>query len=468
MIPIRVLQNRNVALFGLGRSGLAAARALGAGGADVAAWDDNEVARANALTQGLKLVDLTKAEWGAFAALVLAPGVPLTHPEPHWVVNRAREAGVEIIGDTELFFRELAACRSGAKLIAITGTNGKSTTAALVAHILREAGRDVALGGNIGTAVLDLPELDDERIYVIEFSSFQIDLTPGMAADAAALLNITPDHLDRHGTLEAYAAVKARVFSGIGPEGTAVISVDDTYCQAITDGLDMATQVRISAERPLDDGLYVADGILYAGEGGEAQAIVDLAPALSLRGRHNWQNAAVAMALARAMGLGDAEIARGLLSFPGLAHRMEEVGRLDGVAFVNDSKATNAEAAAMALASYDEIYWIAGGRAKDGGIEGLAPYFPKIVKAYLIGEAAENFAETLGTRVPHEFCGTTEVAVAAAARDATGGQTTDSTVVFAPACASFDQFPNFEVRGDAFREAVARLEGVAMRQREAA
>lgn len=469
MIPIRVFEGREVAVFGLGLSGRAAARALQAGGAVVSAWDDGADARQAAAAAGLPLVDLAAADWSAFAALVLAPGVPLTHPEPHWTVRKAKDAGVEIIGDTELFFRERARERSAAKVVAITGTNGKSTTAALTAHVLRTAGLKTALGGNIGTAMLELDPLGDDMTYVIEFSSYQIDLTPTLKANAAALLNITPDHLDRHGTFENYAQVKAQIFSGLGPGDRAVVSIDDDPCRAIADKLTGSFEVvQISTLHDVAHGVTARDGALVETVDGKSGPPIDIAGTASLRGAHNWQNAAVAFALARGLGLDAAEIAVGLRSFPGLAHRMEEVGRRGRVVFVNDSKATNTDAAAKALASFDSIYWIAGGRAKTDGLAGLETYFSHIARAYLIGEAAEPFAETLSGQVDAVVAGTVEQAVRAAANDAEASAAPEPAVLFSPACASFDQYPNFEVRGDAFRAAVAALDGITMHVREAA
>lgn len=463
MIPVTVFKGRRVALFGLGLSGLAAARALRAGGGEVAAWDDNEASRDAAAGEGIAVTDLREADWSGFAALVLAPGVPLTHPEPHWTVKKARAAGVEIIGDTELFFRQRAAEGSKARVAAITGTNGKSTTAALTAHVLRHAGLPAQLGGNIGTAILDLDPLADANVYVVEFSSYQIDLTPSLAADAAALLNITPDHLDRHGSIENYAAVKARIFSGLGAPGTAVIGVDDDYCRAIADTLRGPYSVcRISVEGGVDNGVYARDGELIEIRDGVEQPPVSLAGIVALRGAHNAQNAAATLALARGLGLDARTIAGGFASFPGLEHRMQQVGRVGRVLFINDSKGTNADAAAHALASFNPVYWIAGGLAKAGGIDSLAEYFPRIERAYLIGEAAEQFARTLEGKVDYVLSGTLDAAVAQAALDASKSDAGEPAVLLSPACASFDQYRSFMARGDAFREAVARLSGVAM------
>jgi UDP-N-acetylmuramoylalanine--D-glutamate ligase len=461
MIPVTIFSGRPVAVFGLGLSGIASARALAAGGAEVLAWDDGEPARAKAEAAGVAVREVTDADWSRLAAVVLAPGIPLTHPVPHWAVERAREHGVEVIGDTELFFRERAKLSSRAQVVAITGTNGKSTTTALTAHLLGNAGRHVELGGNIGRAVLDLAPFADDRIYVLELSSYQIDLTPSLAPNAAALINITPDHLDRHGSIEAYAAIKARIFDGLPASGTAVIGVDDAYSRGIADGPRGPFAVkRIAVGQAVETGVFADKAVLIEMDGGVEQARVDLAGIGSLRGAHNWQNAAVAYALARAQGLDAGTIAAGLASFGGLAHRMEQVARAGSVLFINDSKATNADAAGKALASFDTIYWIIGGRPKAGGLAGLEPYFRKIARAYLIGEAADEFAGQLGEAVEHVHCGTLDRALALAAADAARSHAKEPVVLLSPACASFDQFPNFEKRGEAFRTIVMGLAGV--------
>lgn len=467
MISIHVFDGETVALFGLGLSGIASAKALSAGGARVLAWDDAEASRTAAASQGIEITNLKEVDWASCAALILAPGVPLTHPEPHWSVQKAHEANVEIIGDTELFFRERKRLGSKARVVAITGTNGKSTTAALTAHVLKSGGLNASLGGNIGTAILDLPPFSDDQIYVIEFSSYQIDLNPGLEADAAALLNITPDHLDRHGTLDNYAAIKARVFSGLKQGGLAVIGIDDALCQTIAGTLAGPFDVaRVSVHNPVETGVSASDGVLREFSKSTERASLELAGIGSLRGEHNAQNAAVCFALARAMGLDTHAIARGLKSFPGLEHRMEEVGRLGKVLFINDSKGTNADAAAHALASFSDIFWIAGGLAKTGGIESLKEFFPHIVHAYLIGEAAQDFARTLLGHVEYTICGTLDKAVAAAAVDAARSEKQEPAVLLSPACASFDQFRSFAVRGDAFKAEVAGLDGIVMRESE--
>ncbi len=459
MIEARSFAGKSAAVFGLGMSGIAAAKSLLAGGAKVLVWDDGERGREAALAAGLPLSDLHGTDWRALDALVLAPGVPLTHPEPHWTVKAARAHGVEIIGDTEIFIRERKASGAAAKVIAITGTNGKSTTTALTHHLLSSIGLDAVPGGNIGKAVLDLPPFADGRYYVIEFSSFQLDLTPSLDADAAILLNVTPDHLDRHGNLENYAAVKETVFK---QARAAVIGADDGFCGAIAErAIAQGVQTfRISANHAVNTGVYAEGSELFEVKDGAIQNRASLKGIGSLRGAHNAQNASAALAACRSLGLPWDKLAAALASFPGLAHRMEVVRRIGRVLFVNDSKATNAEAAERALLSFSNIYWIAGGKAKEGGIASLAPHFPKIKKAYLIGQAAEDFAATLSGSVPFALAKTLDRAVAEAAADAgaaAADETDEAVVLLSPACASYDQFANFEVRGDAFRALAGAL-----------
>ena len=460
MIPVTIFSGGDVAVLGLGLSGIASARALEAGGANVFAWDDKEKGRTEALGAGLVLTDLSSIHWSRFAALVLAPGIPLTHPEPHWAVKKARDAGVEVIGDIELFFRERAKHKAPGKIVVITGTNGKSTTTTLTAHLLEAIGKRVALGGNIGKAVLDLEPFAPDLTYVIELSSFQIDLAASVAPDAAALLNITPDHLDRHGTLENYARIKAQVFAKLGPGATAVVGVDDEPSRAVADALKGPFAVkRVAVGRPVKTGVWADQGVLHEVKEDKELAQVDLAGIGSLRGAHNWQNAAFAYALARSQGISATAISQGLQSFAGLSHRMEQVAKRGKVLFVNDSKATNADAAGKALASFTDIYWIIGGRPKEGGLAGLEPLFPRIVRAYLIGEAADAFARQLGSAVAHTYCGKLDQAVATAAADAGRSSAKEPVVLLSPACASYDQFANFEKRGEAFRAIVMSLDG---------
>ncbi len=458
MIPARSFDGKRVALFGLGGSGMATAQALVAGGATVLAWDDNPESVAKAAAAGIVTGDLRAADWAAYSAFVLSPGVPLTHPKPHWSVDLARAAGVEIIGDIELFVRERMALSQKAPFIAITGTNGKSTTTALTAHILASAGRDKQMGGNIGRAVMTLDPPRDDRFYVVECSSYQIDLSPSINPTAGILLNLTPDHLDRHGTMQHYASIKERLVAG---SDAAIIGVDDSYCAQIADRLERAGKdvVRISKRLPLTDGLFADGTDLMEAVHGRYERIGFLEGIGSLRGQHNAQNALAAVAACLKVGLDLGEIQAGLESFPGLAHRMEQVGRKGRVLFVNDSKATNADAAAPALSSFPRIYWIAGGLPKEGGIEPLRSFFPRIAKAYLIGEAAPAFAATLGEASPYEISGTLAAAVEHAAADAAGDEA-ETVVLLSPACASFDQFRNFEVRGEAFRQAVSAIPGI--------
>jgi len=461
MITVTTLAGKKVALFGLGGSGFATARALKLGGAEVTAWDDNPDSVTKAAAEGIHTADLRSIDWSAQSLFVLSPGVPLTHPKPHWTVDLARAAGVDIVGDVELFVRERRSHAPDCPFIAITGTNGKSTTTALIAHILKSSGRDTQLGGNIGTAVLTLEPPKDGRFYVVECSSYQIDLAPTLNPSAGILLNLTPDHLDRHGTMQHYADVKERLVAG---SDVAVIGVDDSHSEMIADRIERAggKVTRISRRHALPYGIYAEGTKLILASGGATRPIADLDGIQTLRGSHNAQNATAAVAACLAVGVSEEEIRAGLVSFPGLKHRMQPVGHRGNVVFVNDSKATNADAAAPALSSYDRIYWIAGGLPKAGGITTLTPFFPRIAKAYLIGEAAAEFAATLGEAVPYEISGTLERAVAHAAADAEKDESGPLAVMLSPACASFDQYKNFEVRGDAFVSHVAALDGITM------
>jgi UDP-N-acetylmuramoylalanine--D-glutamate ligase len=461
LIPVRGFEGKTVAVFGLARTGLAAARALLAGGAEVAVWDERAQGLASAQAEGLEIVDLSVAEWSRFDALMLSPGVPLTHPEPHWTVRMARQAGVEILGDIELFARtvNLAPAHKRPRIVAITGTNGKSTTTALVGHLCAQAGRDTRVGGNIGVGVLDLPDMHGGAVYVLELSSYQLDLTSSLKPDVSILLNISPDHLDRHGGMEGYVAAKRRILMNQDQGDIAVIGVDDPWgqrlCTEVT-ASNRRTTVPVSASKAIGRGVYALQGMLYDATGDRAVQVADLNRARSLPGRHNWQNAAAAYAAVRGLGAPASEIAEGLLSFPGLAHRMETVAHFRGVRFVNDSKATNSDAARQALSSYPKVYWIAGGRAKDGGIDSLADLFPRIKRAYLIGEAAGEFAGALEGQAPYMDCRDLRSAVAQAFADAQASGE-GGIVLLSPACASFDQFADFEARGEAFRSAVLEL-----------
>ena len=462
MIPVTTFKGKTVAVFGLGNSGLLAARALKEGSAEVIAFDDDEKKIQEARTAGLNAQDLRNLDWSNAAALVLAPGVPLTHPKPHWAVALARKANVEVIGDIELFCRERAKSGAACPLIAVSGTNGKSTTAALIAHLLKSAGRDAQMGGNIGVPVLALEPFKKNRIYVLEVSSYQIDLAPSLRPTVGILLNVSEDHLDRHGSMENYAAIKERLPGSVEKNGTAVIGVDDSYSRAAAERVARAGKKveRISVVAAVRDGYYAENSRILHAVGGKAQLVAELAGIGSLRGVHNAQNAACAVAACVALGIDLTAILQGLASFPGLAHRMQQIGRKGNVLFVNDSKATNADSAAKALASFHDIFWIAGGRPKTGGIVSLAEFFPRIRKAYLIGEAAKEFAGTLDGKVPHEMNGILSAAVSAATRDAQASGLKEPVVLLSPACASFDQYPNFEVRGKAFTDIVRAIPNV--------
>ena len=461
-IVVDSLKGRRVAILGLARSGRAAARALAAGGAQILAWDDDPAVRAS-LAAEMPLADLAAADWREISALVLSPGIPHRYPEPHPAVLRARAAGSEIIGDIELLGR----ARPDAGYVGITGTNGKSTTTALIGHILAAAGQRVETGGNLGTAALSLAPLGGEGTYVLELSSFQLELIDRLAFGVAVLLNITPDHLDRHGGMAGYIAAKRRIFAHRSAASTAVVGIDDPICRAIADELRAGPGggpgrvVPISVTGSAPGGVYVERGRLVDATGRHPVEVLDLALAERLPGSHNWQNAAAAYAAARSVGVATEAAADAIRSFPGLAHRQELVDTIDGVRFINDSKATNADATEKALACYEAIYWIVGGLPKAGGITPLAPYFRRLRHAYLIGTATEEFAATLGNSVPFTRCGDLRTATQAAAEQARRDGAPGAVVLLSPACASYDQFANFEARGDEFREMVRELRGAA-------
>lgn len=465
MIVPRSFENQELGVFGLARTGISAVRALLAGGARVCAWDDREDSRRRAAEVGARVQEFESWPWERLTALVLSPGVPLTHPAPHPAVRAAQGAEVEIIGDVELFARELSAGDSEAPLVGVTGTNGKSTTTALIGHILSSCGYMAEVGGNIGRPVLDLNVPGPRTAYVLEVSSYQVELSPGLQPDVAVLTNLSPDHLDRHGSMDNYAAIKTRLLQQTKSGGRVCVGVDDSYSAAIHSRLagGGAETIPVSVGKVLGRGEFVLDGILYDAQASNAAKIVDLRNATRLPGGHNWQNAALAYAATRGLVANRQAIADAIVSFPGLPHRIEDVGRVGKVRFINDSKATNADAAERALKCFDDIFWIAGGRAKEGGISALAPLFSRVRKAYLIGEAAEDFAHTL-SQVPHELCGTLDKAVAAAFRDAQLSNAGAPVVLLSPACASFDQFSDYEQRGDLFRELVRELSNHSMRE----
>ncbi len=460
MIVVRAYEGRRVGVLGMGRSGLAAAGALQAGGAEPVCWDDSEAGRAAGAAAGFEVVDLTRArEWDGIVALIVSPGIPHLYPAPHPAIAHALAAGIPVDNDIGLFFREMAAWEPGADdegdddplVVCVTGSNGKSTTSALIHHILRENGRAAQLGGNIGVGVLDLDYPAADETVVLELSSYQTDLARSLAPDVAVFLNLSDDHLDRHEGRGGYFAAKARLFEAGAPE-RAVIGVAEPEGAYLANRLEGVAEkvVRIGGA----DGWTVSmrKAFLTERQNGRQLAAIDLRAAPALRGAHNGQNACAAYAVCRLMGLGPKQIEKGLTGFPGLPHRLERIAGIAGVTYVNDSKATNADAAEKALLSCDNIRWIAGGVPKAGGIAPLLPLLDRVRKTYLIGEAQDAFAAQLGD-APHALCGTLDAALAAAAADAEEGD----TVLLAPACASFDQFTSFEARGEAFREAVLAM-----------
>lgn len=453
MIKVAGFENQKVAVLGLGRTGNSAALALKLGGAQVFSWDDNPDSRLQAEVHGVPIFDLKEIEWNQISALVLSPGIAATHPD----AMKATQAGVSIICDIEL----LAKTQSEANFIGITGTNGKSTTTWLISHLLKVSHHQVEVGGNIGKAALDLRSLGEDGTYVLELSSYQLERVFTPFLKTAVLLNVTPDHLERHGNMAGYVKAKKRIFDlQTGPKNV-VIGVDDKECLALYEKLlEEKTHmvVPVSVKRPISNGIYVVDGFLIDDREGKAEEILDLKTLSILPGSHNWQNIAVAYAVGCLEGIRREQFVEGLQTFQNLPHRLEEVAILDGIHFINDSKATNSDATAKALACYeDSIFWILGGRAKDNGLEGLEQYFPRIQKAFLIGEAESRFAEFLEGRVPYLRCHDLSAAVQEAYSSAISCQHRPLYVLLSPACASWDQFKDFEHRGDVFKDLVTRL-----------
>ena len=450
MSPFAPFVGQRIAVVGLGRAGLPAAQRLAAWGAEVAVWDDNAPGREAAERAGLAVRDLRAGPFG-FDALLLSPGIPHLLPAPHPIADRARAAGVPILADVEFLFRAVRAAGSAARFIGITGTNGKSTTTALIHHLLTGTGRVSEVGGNLGPAALGLNILGDNGSYTLEMSSYMLERIATIRFNCAVMLNLSHDHLDRHGNMRGYAAAKAQIFARQQAEDLGVLGQDDAFSTAMAPDL-RGRLVPVSGLRRVPGGIW-AEGNVLRDAAGE---IADLRDAPALPGSHNAQNAAAAAAVAFEAGLSRSEVAAGLATFPGLPHRQERVGTLAGVTFVNDSKATNADSAARALASYDRVVWIAGGIAKDGGIETLAPLFPRIARAVLIGRDAPMLAATLAAHgVPHEIAGTLDAALPAAAAAARGGAA--PVVLLSPACASFDQFTGFDARGERFRALVQQM-----------
>lgn len=453
MLALTAYDQQNIALFGLGGSGLSTAKALAKGGARVTCWDDSEDVCKSAAQQGLTVKDLHLIDFTRIDCLVLSPGVPFTHPKPHWSVVLAKSAGIPVIGDIELFDQQRRLSAPDSTLIAITGTNGKSTTTALIAHLLSNAGLPVEMGGNIGRAVCDFDRLDNETYFVVECSSYQIDLAPNLKPNIGVLLNLTPDHLDRHGTMEHYAEVKSRLVKN---SDAAIVGVDDQYCRAIAEALPQGREklIPITVENQLDHGGYTENNHACLRVCETSHPCIDLTGNYALRGKHNGQNTCAALASCVLAGVAPEQFIGGFANFGGLIDRMQPLEKIGNVLVVNDSKGTNADATAFALDSFDTIYWIAGGLAKEGGIQSLSGYFNKIVKAYLIGEAAPSFAQTLEGQVPFEMSGTLETAFHHALNDADIGGEKAPVILLSPACASFDQFPSYAERGRVFRDLV--------------
>ena len=473
MIPVTQYNGHAVAVLGLGRSGLSAARALKAGGATPICWDDNEDSLSAAEAEGFLIANLhAEHVWREheFAALILSPGIPHLYPEPNPIVKLAWGAGVPVDNDVGLFFALFASHWNSLELkdepwpecVAITGSNGKSTTTALVAHILSAAGKNVQMGGNIGRGVLDLEPPEKGMIYVLELSSYQTELARTLSPSIAVFLNFSPDHFDRHGGRGGYFAAKKRLFEKSGIDRM-IIGIDEP------EGRFLANQLRqdadeghpvtaVSVTKPLRGrgwSFFAAEDQLIEWAGDKELAHIPFVDMPALKGVHNQQNACAAFAVCKTLGLTTDEISTGLKTFTGLPHRMEQVGLLGTISFVNDSKATNVESAAKALGAYENIYWIAGGQGKEGGLEGLKEYIPNVTKAYLIGETAPEFASLLD-EAPFEIAETLDRAITLAVQDADADEQ-PSVILLAPACASFDQFPSFEHRGDAFRDQVLAL-----------
>lgn len=459
MIDLSHLKGHRVAVLGLGKSGTAAIRALKAAGVSVAAWDDKVAGRSFAEREGVAIRDFGAEGMGGADLVMLSPGIARSHPRPHPAVARALEAGCRLVGDIDL----LAEALPEAGFLGITGTNGKSTTTALLQHVFAAAGTESEAGGNLGPAALGLRSVGPGGWYVLEVSSYQLETITEVPWSIGVFINISPDHLDRYPDMAGYVAAKKRLLDGIRPGGTAVIGVDDDYSRTVFAGMPTRPEIRaipVSAERAVDGGVFVRDFMLHDATRGEAHTVLDLREAPALPGTHNGQNAACAWAAARTAGVPADILAQAIRTFPGLGHRLQLVGTIGGVRFVNDSKGTNPDAAAKALAAYDTIYWIAGGRPKDGGLEAVDPYLLHVRRAFLIGEAAAKFAAHLEGRVPYQRCTDLDAAIGAAYQAARADGAAGAVVLMSPACASFDQFANFEARGDAF---IASVKGLQVR-----
>jgi UDP-N-acetylmuramoylalanine--D-glutamate ligase len=456
MIPLSAFKGQTFVVVGLGKSGTGAVHALSAAGAKVLAWDDQPEARA--ALGSMALATPEAIDWATVDAVIWSPGIAHTLPRPHPIATAARAANVPLICDVDLLARAKPECT----FVCITGTNGKSTTTSLIAHILAESGRPTAVGGNLGTPALEMDDLGRGGIYVLELSSYQLELVPSLKPDVAVHLNISPDHLDRHGNLAGYVQAKLHLFDHAAKDAVAVVVIDDPDSRAIAELVAERPDWRllpVATEAVVERGVYARGGHIIDATHGTPEHILDLAEVPVLTGRHNAQNAAAAYAAVRAVGVSLADAVAGIRTFPGLAHRQERVAEFRNVLYINDSKATNADATEKALVAYDTLFWILGGQPKAGGIEPLKRYFPRVIKAYLIGDAANAFAATIGTDIAIEQCGTLDVATRLAGAEAEAFAVAHPgsrpVVMLSPACASWDQFKSFEHRGDVFRDLVA-------------
>ncbi|MEE2694552.1 MAG: UDP-N-acetylmuramoyl-L-alanine--D-glutamate ligase [Pseudomonadota bacterium] len=455
MIDVRKYSGRNVGVLGLGATGISAVESLTGSGAYVSAWDDSSQRCRLATGRGFSIVNFGQEGVGHLHFLLVSPGIPLVYPKPHPVIELARQEGVQIISDVELLQE---ACPT-ANYIGVTGTNGKSTVTALLAHLIRKGGKVAEVGGNFGSPVLGLEMLGSDGTYVLELSSYQLDLARNVFFDIAIWTNLSPDHLERHGSLDGYICAKKNIFKGSG--GFAVVGVDDKISQDVFHELVSRNDrvvVPVSVERSVKRGISVVNGILYDTMDSLPGFVMDVTKLAELPGSHNWHNIAIAYAAARLMGLSRDAVSGSVSSYTGLPHRMEKVGLINGVTYINDSKATNMVAAAKALACYDKIYWIMGGRAKEIAIGEVDELLSRVLRIYTIGESGAEFEKSFRERLHVRNSGTLVKAFSDATKDVMSDGDDGGVVLLSPACASFDQFENFEARGEAFRKLVAKLQ----------
>ena len=462
MLTSSLFDHKPIAVLGLGKSGLAASKRLQDADIDVWAWDEHPDRRAQAKEQGITLIDLHHQPLDPVAALVLSPGIAHLGSQSHPVARRAKEGQIEIISDIEILGRAYP----DRPFLGVTGTNGKSTTTSLIGHLMTKAGYRVSVGGNIGIPALSLCDPGPQGWYVLELSSFQLERISTLRFDIAILLNITPDHLDRHGSMVAYIEAKRRIFApSLGPQ-IAIIGIDDPYCHQLRDDLVAAHHwhvIPISMQETVSNGIRVCGHHLIDARTIDDRISIDLSDIPTLPGRHHWQDAAAAYGAAVAVGIPPSIAEAGLRSFPGLRHRLNTVDTIAGIRYINDSKATNTDSAALALSCFDTIYWIAGGLAKTDNLGKIEQYLTHVCRAYLIGTAAKIFAQCLEGSVDYVICETLEQAFKDATRDAHSEKHPNPCIVLAPGCASFDQFTDFEERGEAFVQLVKTLKDTGIK-----